>query len=274
MTAQQDGYDDNYGVASRVLDHFDADEQKRILATFPQVAVSGSGTFQQDVVIHRAAAISGRVTMDSGGLPGRFQIGTILVSTSLFGDTPEKDKQHPSPRIEDWVSGDDRGFYRIAGLPPGKYEVQIHVMENFENPERIGTGSLHVYAPEALEEQEARVIDLGVGDEINDVDVNIPTRLLHSISGTVTQGGAPVDKSHIVIHRQGEKESCECGATTDVDGNYRIDLIPAGTYTLEASAPSRTRGSDHGRRVKLTLLLESSDLTGANIDLNAPVQSH
>ena len=116
---------------------------------------------QQDVVIHRAGAISGHLTIDSGGILSKTDIIATLVSTTLFGNTEDKDRQHHPPRFTENELTDDRGFYRIAGLPPGKYRIEAQVTEHFDKPEQTGTAGLYVYAPEALQESDAKLFDVG-----------------------------------------------------------------------------------------------------------------
>ena len=272
VSVRMPGYNDNLGVANSILDHFTLDEQKAILATFPQVTVAGAGSMQQDVVIHRAGAISGHLTIDSGGILSKTDIIAILVSTTLFGNTEDKDRQHHPPSFTENELTDDRGFYRIAGLPPGKYRIEAQVTEHFDKPEQTGKAGLYVYAPEALQESDAKLIDVGEGEEVTGDDINIPTRLLHSIGGTVTQGGLPVEKSHIALQRQGDKDPCNCGTGTLADGSFRIDLLPSGTWTLEVSAPYRHISGkiDHPKSRKITVQLGDSDVLDVNLDLSAP----
>jgi len=275
VSVDQDGYYDNFGIAKNILDHFSTDEQKAILATFPQVTVSSSGSLRQDIVIRRGGSISGHVTVDSGGVPGKISIEPILVSTPLFGNTVEKDHQFGAPGINSWVTDDDRGFYRIAGLPQGKYKIKIQVTEHSDSAS-FGNGNLYVYAPEALKDSDAQLIDVTEGGELTGIDINIPTRLLHSISGTITQGGEPVAKAHISLQLQGEKEHYNSGAITNADGDYRIDLLPSGTYIVKADGPYRTvpSGSSHPRSGKVTIQLGDGDAANANIDLSVPTQNH
>lgn len=147
--------------------------------------------------------------------------------------------------------------------------VDFSAHAHFDKQESFGSGSLYVYAPEALKNSDAQVIDVTEGEELTDIDINIPTRLLHSISGTITQGGEPVAKAHVSLRMGGE--SCNCAATTDADGDYRIDLLPSGTYTVEADAPSRrVAGGLRPRSGKIRVQLGDNDAASANIDLAVP----
>ena len=61
------GYSVEFALVLDLLHQLTPEQQKSFLASFPQVAVHAGGTAQRDVVIRRAAPISGRVTFDSGG---------------------------------------------------------------------------------------------------------------------------------------------------------------------------------------------------------------
>ena len=70
---------------------------------------------------------------------------------------------------------DDRGVFRIAGLTPGKYRISVVI--NHHGASSVA-GPLTVYANEAIAEAKARVVEVGEGDEIGDMDISIPLRRL------------------------------------------------------------------------------------------------
>ena len=279
MDARQDGYSNDLKLVRSVLDRFTLDQQKKLLATFPQITVGSAGSVVGDVVLHRAGAISGRVTVDSGGILGKTTVTAALVSSTLIGNADGGPGQKPVD-FSLSASTDDRGVYRIAGLPEGEYRVSLHMIEGFwkpvmlpngrysGEPVRQGVGDLTVFAPEALTESSARLVHVGDDDELTDVDITIPMRLLHSIAGTVTRGGAPLAGAWLQVQQQGEKPREVPTETASMpDGTYRFDLLPAGTYTIAARYPNPVASERKSVMRKITVQVDDDDITDANVEL-------
>ncbi len=257
------GYSVDFSLVLQLLKQFPPDRQKELLAAFPQVTVRAGGAAREDMVIRRGAAISGRVTFDSGGnLEGTF-VRATLISSDLFGNVQDSKELNPVDLPNMRGMTDDRGVYRIAGLSPGKYRISVVI--NHHGGGSVA-GPLRVYAPESLFETKSRLIEVGEGDEISDVDISIPLRTLHSIGGTVMRGGVPVPKASISIVGQGFE--IESDTSTFADGTYRYDLLPPGTYTIgieDYSSQKDRQGASKGPTI--TIQLMDRDILDANLDL-------
>jgi hypothetical protein len=236
-----DGYSRDLALIRDVLDDFGPAEKRELLASFPQVSVTNGGASRVDVVVRRGGAISGRLSFDSGGVLSGAEVEAELISSSLF--EKQAGGNGGAPKGLDFsvsAETDDRGVYRISGLPAGKYRIYVHVKEPvfrqlaWSNwPTRTGRAELNLFAPEALSEADSKVIEVGDGDEMTGVDLNIPTRLLHSVGGIVTQHGVPVEHARVTIRPQGQKgpDPSNWATSTIADGSYRMDLMPSGTLS-------------------------------------------
>lgn len=277
VEVDEDGYGNDLHLILANLDRFTDDERKKLLANFPQVVVTGGSVANENVVIHRGGAISGRVVIDTGGTLGQANVLATMVSSDLLGDARVADGEKPFS-FERGAHPDDRGVYRIAGLPAGKYRIGVRLNESYFqasvlgsgaieiNPTRTGTGAITVFAPDALTGSDAKLVEVGDGDELSDIDITIPMRLLHSISGTVTLGGAPVDGANLTIIRGG-KGVGDSSAISTSDGSYRFDLLPAGTYTIQVKYRDASMSSGPSITQKITVQLIDNDILDANIDL-------
>ena len=257
------GYSQEFDLVRSVLNRFPPDRQKELLAEFPEVNVHGAGAFRQDVVIHRGAAITGHVRFDSGGVMDSAHLKATLVSGNLLGDPVSADASKPVYVWSAQGSTDDRGAYRIAGLPSGKYRIEVQLRET--GIER-GGGYLTVFAPGALTEEEAKPVAVADGDELSDVDISIPLRLFHSIGGTVTRDGVPIEGASVTIQQNGQTWSRRFASGSN--GTYRIDVLPQGNYVLEAEFPpagEENRGPSIKR--KIAVQLSDGDVLDANLDL-------
>jgi hypothetical protein len=272
--ATMDGYGDDTQLALRSLGTASVEEKKKIVTALPQVIVKSGADSRKDVILHRAAAISGRVSVDSGGTAGRIRVTATRISD-----------EHASARDGEpfELSGtvDDRGVYRIAGLPEGKYRLSIRITEVFLSAkpdktsnsgirlqaDRPGTADLAVYAPDALDKASARIVEVKDADEISDADITVPTRLLHSIGGTVMENGVPAAGVSVSVQRRGGSVP-GYDAVTLQDGSYRFDLLPSGSYTVRA----KPMGSSTTVSGNTSVVLQDSDIEDANIELHPAVR--
>lgn len=261
VSVRQAGYIDELGLVQQFLNRFPPDKQKELLSNLPQVIVR-NGPALQNIVMMRGAAISGRVTFSDGGAMDGARIRISAVSNDLtealraIGD--------PGPfetLMENVVTTDDRGFYRIAGLPKGKYKIVV-------------LGRMLIFAPGVVKESEAKLFSVDEGDEISDADVTIPMQLFHSISGIVMRGGNPVAHAFVTIRRQGDTET-DAGGETKSDGLYRFPTELSGSYIIEARYPA-DQSENSGPQVesRITVQLGDSDVDDANIELlsHAPAE--
>jgi hypothetical protein len=279
---EKKGYSEALGLILQNLDRFSPPQLQEILSNAPRVTVKSGGTARKDVVIHRGAAISGRVSFDIGGsLGGAGTVTATLVTTSLFDlHDGNEGQRNTLPEFSQSTTPDDRGIYRFSGLPQGKYRIDVRLSEYvpeilwaIKSRERNIFANLKVFAPSALSEARAELVKVDERDELSDIDITIPLGQLHSVSGIVVTNGEPVPSATVVLHsQQGPWYPNEAhpGASTAADGSYRFDLIPAGTYVLEVEEESGDRGVHRvAHRGALTVQVAGSDVSGANIDLRS-----
>jgi hypothetical protein len=189
VNATMAGYEDDLTLARTTLDRYTPDQQKSMLAAFPQVSIKAGASMHQDLILRRAGAISGSVLVDVGGTISQSQVTAALVVD------PASERPAGPLSFSRSAVTDDGGVYRIAGLPPGNYRVSVRVVENFFGtslggpqkvtvvPQRTGLADLTVFVPEGLTLSDAKQVKLADGDELTAVDITVPTRLLHSVAG-------------------------------------------------------------------------------------------
>lgn len=172
---------------------------------------------------------------------------------------PFRSRSRPQPMIVETIAS------------PGSYRVSVQVVENFFNPraegpkkpQRIGFADLTVFAPEVLAQPDAKPLKVADGDEIGNVDITIPTRLLHSLTGTVTRGGRPVAGITLSLEALGDRV-LPTGAVSMVDGSFRFDLLPDGEYTLVAKTYNSGKAISSTR---VPVQLSGSDAVDLMIDM-------
>jgi hypothetical protein len=280
VDARSEGYSNDLDLIRLVLDRFTAEQKNQVLSTFPQVLVRGFASTRQDVVLRRDGAITGRVTVDTGGTIGLTNVTATLVSSPLLGGLLPEGRH--TPAFSRNGATDDRGNFRIAGLPAGTYRLSVHLTESYFvasvtsqsgndvtlKPQRPGTAELTVFAPATIESAQAKLVDLREGDEVPDSDITIPLRTLHSIVGTVVQGGNPVSGAVISIQRHGQ-EVQPLNAISDVNGSFRFDLLPADTYLLQATYPELAGVPKGHGKGQATVVVGDSDVVDAVVQIGS-----
>lgn len=124
------------------------------------VGVKNVGPFNFDLL--REGVITGIVTdADGKPLPG---IPITLINDVIPDSTPTYAEN---------LRTDDQGRYRIAGMPAGKYRIAAGHWPVMRGTSRGKLGYRRVFYPNAADEAEARVIDMGVGSELTDIDFNL-----------------------------------------------------------------------------------------------------
>ncbi|WP_165420359.1 carboxypeptidase-like regulatory domain-containing protein [Edaphobacter modestus] len=280
VDARSPGYANDLDLIRVVFDRFTDEQKSKLLSGFPKITVKSFVTARKDVTIHRAGAITGKVSVDTGGTVAQLNVEATLVSSPILGDVDAHEKPNIPPFSRRSPIG-DRGEFRIAGLPAGSYRLSVRLAEAYFDalpsagpngievklrPQRVGTAELTVYAPSATEISDAKLVEVRDGDEVSDSNISIPMGRLHSITGTVVSSGRAVPGAEVSIQREGN-EVQPSGALSDENGSFRFDLLPGGSYILVAT-PSRISDSGDWTGVgRTTILINDRDVADAVIQV-------
>jgi hypothetical protein len=141
---------------------------------------------------------------------------------------------------------DDRGHYRISGLPPQDYFVQglvdVNSVSRSHSPAVGEVFRLSLYGPGVARRADAKLLTLIAGQERDDADILFDLGMLWSVSGHIgalTQD-AVIATARITLVDSVDPELQISGAMS-AQGDFAIRQVPAGTYTLhieDASAPA------------------------------------
>ncbi len=215
---------------------------------FTEIAVDGTNDQTIKVRARKGGAISGKVTYADGDAAINVRVNimrkkdgklarfiTNLNPSALFG-----------------IQTDDRGMYRIAGLPPGEYNISVAETvdhsegrsgreEYYMGMNMFGGNSLLVtYYQGATDEKEATSLQVDAGQEYNEINISLVERVLHKLSGTVVarRDNKPLPNTRISIKSKTDTlpdfgfMSVGPGASTDEQGRFTLNEIPDGVYTL------------------------------------------
>lgn len=146
----------------------------------------------------------------------------------------------------------DRGEFRIWGLPPGEYYVAASNQERmmmFMDSAPAGPpdpsesqGYASTYYPGTASPSEAQRVTLAAGQEVTGIDFALVTTRTVRVSGTVvTSEGRPVGNSGVMLMPRtplGGVMSPQ-GTRTDAQGAFTISGVTPGEYVLQARTDDR-----------------------------------
>ena len=168
-------------------------------ASVALVNVDGVNDVRTEVRVTRGGAITGRVAYSDGEPATQARI--VLYR--------QKGQSAAPIFTENWAFTDDRGVYRVEGLPPGDYFVGA--VENHAGGVNVlprdGTGLVTAFHPAALNVSAATVVSVQGSSETRDVNIKFgeePRR----ISGTLKwkQSNTAVKQAVVFLRRLGDPQ--------------------------------------------------------------------
>jgi hypothetical protein len=230
---------------------------------FDMVEVDGKQDTRVTVRARRGAALGGRVTYADGD-----PAVNVTVNVMRRGPDGRLDKILTGINITSiaGLNTDDRGVFRVSGLPPGEYV--IGVSETAEHGDSANTGGMRdpatgvlealagqqflmTFYPSATKVKDAVVVKADAGVERSDLDITIPARELHTIGGVVRgrSDKRPIARAKVaIVSREdgargiGDDSSTYGGyshnaTSTDAEGRWEFKEIPEGSYTIHVKPP-------------------------------------
>lgn len=191
----------------------------------PIELATGQSIESIDMALSRSGVITGTVVGSEGEpLPGMRVMGLMLRSGGA-----------PMPRAGGTT--DDRGIYRIYGLPPGAYVVQVSPPPRPPHGEIEGDRSRYVatYAPGTTAPNQAARVQLPRGGGEVVVDMRIVESGVFRISGVILNSrGEAGGHGSVMLARLGELTESSVGASVSPTGAFTLRNVPPGSYELVA----------------------------------------
>jgi hypothetical protein len=186
----------------------------------------------------RGGSIAGRVVDDEGQPVVKAQVAAVL-RRSLGGSwmltTPGSGGRAPT---------DDRGHFRLYGLPPGDYYVSATPSAMLVNaaPRRPGgeaqTGYVPTFYPAAASTKEAQLLTLALGQETSGIDITLARARLGSVSGRATDATGAIlspQRGWVSLIARRDANPGPVGVSRlGPDGSFVISNVPPGRYLLSA----------------------------------------
>jgi len=198
------------------------------------VTVSDGQTVSNiDFTLARGGVITGRVT-DSDGRP----IIAERINMTMTDANGQPQPFNGGNRLG--YETDDRGVYRVYGLPAGHYLVSAGGGDRPGVSRRIRYPL--TYYPDAVEQAQAQPVVVETGAVAESIDIRLGAPLkTYAVAGRVldADSGQPAPGVPVNIGRQrgpGPGGGGASGGVTNADGTFRVTGLVPGRYSASAGA--------------------------------------
>ena len=162
---------------------------------------------------------------------------------------------------------DDRGHFRIYGVPPGNYYLRVSPRPLFDDSRSPRRSFAPTYYPGVLTADDAATIKMTAGEEAGGFNITVIEGSSFSVSGRVlTPDGKPAHSVWIVSMKQSGKEiSTGIGqhTNTDLQGEFKVSGLLPGSYRLYA----RAGGGENEQLATAGVEVVDQDLSGLTLML-------
>lgn len=217
-----------------------------------------------DFNLEKGGVVTGKVTNadNSPVIDVRVALIPVQKSEVTFGTTSSL-----------WANGltDDRGLYRLYGVPPGQYRLAVGDLSPAHNAMRGRLAVPRTFFPDSVDEAKAKAVTVAGGQELTGIDIKMPPpKPVFDIRGRVVDGvtGAPVSNigvGLVIYEGQTRIGGRSTNNPTNEKGEFQIDRVPAGRYSLFVPS-SNERVENYGQSEQFEVIDE--DVSGIVITTN------
>jgi CBS domain-containing protein len=183
-----------------------------------------------DIVLDRGGAIVGAVT-DSAGEPFQGVLVRAMRLRQVDGRTVASATGWP--RLTD-----DRGHYRIFGLPPGSYVIVASLNATDTTLDRRSVvGFAPVYYPATARVEAAQTVQVELGSTITGADLTFAASATARVTGKALNAAGNPLAGRVVLAvsaRAGSVVPDPRFTRIDSDGSFELADVPPGDYVLQA----------------------------------------
>ncbi len=242
------------------------------------VLKEGEAVERIDFTLTRGGVITGKV-VNSNNRP---VIGEG-VNLSTVDDAGQQTPFNP-PNGAGGLRTDDRGVYRVYGLPPGKYLVSAGQADGRGGgPGFMAASRAHIrtFHPEATDVSQATPITVEAGKEVSEIDIRLTSLETFAAVGRVIEAesgnpvvGVLIGHSSVRTGGRGQMPAPQMpqipGGTDGMSGEegaFRIEGLARGRYSVYVAQDSQNPATTEYYSEPTTFEITGSDATGLEIKL-------
>jgi len=220
-----------------------------LLAQIPVVHVAADATSSVTVTMQRGGTISGRILWEDGSPAAGLTVQAMGTDTNVA--LPAALAAIQSPGAQTSTTTDDRGGFRVSGLPSGNYVVVTMIQgRGFGGIQRgAPMPPIRVYGSGFFHKADAKPINVRVGDERSDVRMVIDLHSLRTVTGhaSASSPGLSVASGRVSLSDPTDP-TLQLQGAIDANGQFMVKYVPPGTYTLQVAGASTTATGQFGNR--------------------------
>ncbi|HEU4386383.1 MAG TPA: carboxypeptidase regulatory-like domain-containing protein, partial [Blastocatellia bacterium] len=165
---------------------------------------------------------------------------------------------------------DDRGIYRIYGLPPGRYKISAVKMRGvglLRNSPAVGSNE--TFHPGVTDTAQAAIVDVKSGSEVTGIDIRIgqPTRT-YSARGRVVDASTnrPIPGVVLIVSglpgADGGRDGTMASPSNE-RGDFKIDGLTPGRYRAAPFMGAATETDHYGEPIEFEI--KTQDVSGLEL---------
>lgn len=244
-----------------------ADASLSNLARGKAVTVSEGETVTGiEIALRRGGVITGRVVSSN-----RQPMIDMLVDLGQLDQNNRRLPRRVTASDHFMYRTDDRGIYRIYGLPAGRYKISVGV------PTGAGAiaypGGYHplTFYPSVADESKAEIINVDEGGEVNNVDITVGSfARSYDVSGRIVDGTTGKPMAGLLYGYGAVSDSGQyigtvgtAGVRSSQSGEFLIAGVPPGRYAMFAI----NEGNSEFYCEPAVFDITSSDVSGIEIKM-------
>ncbi|HKQ09018.1 MAG TPA: carboxypeptidase-like regulatory domain-containing protein [Blastocatellia bacterium] len=201
------------------------------------------------LALRRGGVITGRVTEETGR-------PLIQEYIHLYRINPRDARHEPYNRNYTVMQTDDRGIYRIYGLPPGRYLVSAGIPAGRDGSASMSRGNSYypqTFYPSVRDEAKAGEVEVTEGGEATGIDLALghTEKSYTALVRVVADSGKPVAGARCGYGTQDQNGRfmgiSAIGPESNADGQCRIEGVVPGKYVafvvlLNETSPAYANG--------------------------------
>jgi hypothetical protein len=223
--------------------------RNKMLESFSRVDVQSNQPTGTDLVLERGGAISGNITYDDGEPAAELEVTPLA---RMFRDGKETWSRIDvgSGPFAAPTRTDDRGNYRISGLPSGKYALEVDLSFSMSSTLYIsaaGSSSfssnahasrLAIYSGNTPRVKDAAGFTVRPREERTGEDIVIPISKLHTIRGNIVSAhdGHVVNSGQVTLLNADDQSYAGSDSLTEDNTNFTLSFVFEGDYVLSVLA--------------------------------------
>ena len=279
VTARLAGYVSAYDLANSEYPDDSGRRREALEAALVRVTVESNQTAVATVSLTRGANLGGTVRFDDGGVANNVPVR--LFEKDATGKWQPAGNAAGGARVgaAGVTRTDDRGRFHASGLAPGSYTIAVQLPEARlpanavagRGPARPGSvGGLQIFNGNVYRLRDAAVIAVRAGENLDAVDITIPTHGLHTLRGVVnavSDGGRPLRGSVRLLDPDDKTMLRE--ASLQADGSFEFHYVMSGQYlvTVDVQTPGWLVGASYAPLT--SALAVDGDLTSLSYTVTA-----